>query len=415
MKKIYFMGLGKTKPCVEFCLRKENVNIIAFIDNGKAGEQPVLDGIPVIKQREIEVDFDYIVVSLLCYENVRMELISQGIPIDKIICFYDFENAENIDYWEILEPSKWKTELIWRHYRHVTIPTIDNMPYELYADSPQMQLEYPHIVDIKKTVELLKNEKKSLARFGDGEFELINKRFRANFQQIDEDLSEKLKQALNSQMDNLLIAIADNYGKLDKYTSEAAEAIRSYLKKDVRTEQMKLLDMGREYHNAYLSRPYIMYRDKSGVEEHFKLIKSIWKQQDILIVEGQYTRFGVGNDLLDNALSVIRVLAPDKNAFSRYEEILAEARKWGKGRLILTTLGPTATVMAYELAKEGFWIIDIGQLDVEYEWYLRGVTERCNIPYKRVSEGFYLNDIVTDESVSFIKQYKDEIVSHILN
>jgi len=306
-------------------------------------------------------------------------------------------------------------EVMWRHYRDVTIPTLDNLEYELYGDSPQMQLECPKMIEIEKTIELIKKERKCLARFGDGEFELMSKRFRASFQKVDESLAEKLKQALNSELDNLLVAIADNYGKLDKYTDEAARAIRCYLKKEIRQEHMKLLVKGREYHNAYLSRPYIIYRDKSGSEAHFKNMKEIWEKQEVLIVEGEYTRFGVGNDLLDNALSVHRILGPDKNAFSRYEDILNEVRKWGKGKLILTTLGPTATVMAYELAKENYWIIDIGQLDVEYEWYRRGVDKRCNVPYKRVSEGFYLNDIDTNESVSFIKKYKDEIVACILN
>jgi len=107
VKKIYFFGLGKGKSCVDLCLRKENVDIVGFIDNGKAEQICEIDGIPVIKQNDIKAEFDYIIVSLLCYENVKEELIAQGITEDNVICFYNLDDAENPEYWSILEPSKW--------------------------------------------------------------------------------------------------------------------------------------------------------------------------------------------------------------------------------------------------------------------------------------------------------------------
>lgn len=39
--------------------------------------------------------------------------------------------------------------------------------------------------------------------------------------------------------------------------------------------------------------------------------------------------------------------------------------------LVLAALGPTATVLAYDLCNKGYQAIDIGHLDVEYEWFLR--------------------------------------------
>ncbi|MBS7021576.1 MAG: DUF1792 domain-containing protein [Firmicutes bacterium] len=38
--------------------------------------------------------------------------------------------------------------------------------------------------------------------------------------------------------------------------------------------------------------------------------------------------------------------------------------------IILLAIGPTATVLSYDLADNGFQVIDIGHLDVEYQWYL---------------------------------------------
>lgn len=414
MKKVYIFGFGKGKAFVDRCLLRENVNVLGIVDNYKADLLKVIDGIPVVMQREIQHDCDYVIVTLMEYEKTREQLLHQGIAANKIVCFFDYECAENVQYWEVLDSYKWRTELMWKHYRSVTMPTLDNMNYEIYGESELVQAQCPKIIDVDKTAEILLNERRCLARFGDGEFELMCGRKRATFQDAGEELGVRLKEALNSSNENLLVAIADNYGKLDMYTEEAAEAIRSYMSRNVRREHMKLLNLDRIYYNAYISRPYIMCRDKKYAGKRFNDVRKIWNNQNVLIVEGEYTRFGVGNDLLDNAANVCRILAPGKNAFSKYDEIMEEVRRRGKGKLILTTLGPTATVLAYDLAKEGYWILDIGQLDVEYEWYLRGVEARCDIPYKCVSEVNQYGEIQTNEEEEYIKRYQSEIVARVL-
>ena len=39
-----------------------------------------------------------------------------------------------------------------------------------------------------------------------------------------------------------------------------------------------------------------------------------------------------------------------------------------------------ATVLAYDLAKLGYQAVDIGHIDIEYEWMKMGATE--NVPVK---------------------------------
>ena len=414
MKKVYIFGLGKGKAFVDRCLLRENVNVLGIVDNYKADLLKVIGGIPVVMQGEIRHDCDYVIVTLMDYEKTREQLLHQGIDANKIVCFFDYECAEKEEYWEVLDSYKWRTELMWKHYRSVTMPTLDNLNYEIYGESELVRAQCPQIIDVDKTAEILLKERKCLTRFGDGEFELMCGRRRATFQDVGGELGVRLIEALNSSCENLLVAIADNYGKLDKYTEEAAEAIRSYMSRNVRREHMRLLNLDRLYYNAYISRPYIMYRDKECAGKRFNDVRKIWNNQQVLIVEGEYTRFGVGNDLLDNAASVSRILAPGKNAFFKYDEIIEEVRRQGKEKLILTTLGPTATVLAYDLAKEGYWILDIGQLDVEYEWYLRGVDQRCDIPYKCVSEVNQYVEIKTDDNDEYIQQYKREIIARIL-
>lgn len=55
-------------------------------------------------------------------------------------------------------------------------------------------------------------------------------------------------------------------------------------------------------------------------------------------------------------------------------------------QLVLLALGPTATVLACDLSKEGIQALDIGHVDIEYEWFQRGVKEITVVPGKWTNE-----------------------------
>ena len=54
--------------------------------------------------------------------------------------------------------------------------------------------------------------------------------------------------------------------------------------------------------------------------------------------------------------------------------MLAEAKAQPKDRLMIVVLGPTATVLAYDLAKAGYQALDIGHLGKAYDWLKRKET-----------------------------------------
>ena len=54
--------------------------------------------------------------------------------------------------------------------------------------------------------------------------------------------------------------------------------------------------------------------------------------------------------------------------------------------LFLIALGPTATVLAYDLFKAGYQAIDIGHVDVEYEWWRMGARRKVKLERKYVNE-----------------------------
>ena len=156
---------------------------------------------------------------------------------------------------------------------------------------------------------------------------------------------------------------------------------------------------------------YIDYKDKTNVKKYVEKLRGIWDKKDILIVEGEYSRLGVGNDLFDNANSIERIICPSENAYDIYDKILSETKKYGENKLILLAVGPTATILAYDLYEAGFRVIDIGHVDIEYEWFLRKATEKIKIETKYVTEVKDGENNIQDISD---EKYEKEIVSKIL-
>lgn len=289
-----------------------------------------------------------------------------------------------------------------------------NYKYEM--SDPRIKEDMFPLPIIKSSDELLNillKENKSLARYGDGEFSIMGGTKRSNFQRLDEELAKRLQEVIRSEEDGLLIGIADNYGNLEKYTSDAAKAIRVYMSVSTRQLHWKYLKEDKIYYDAYLTRPYIIYKDKKSTMSRFQKIKLLWEKKKVIIVEGAKTRFGVGNDLLDNARKVERILAPAVNSFDRYDDILHAALKFAdKDILFLVALGPSAGVLVYDLYKNGYQAIDIGHLDIEYEWFIHGQEKRGPVKYK------YNNEVIGGENVDdsgLPKEYFDQIVSDFSN
>ena len=70
-----------------------------------------------------------------------------------------------------------------------------------------------------------------------------------------------------------------------------------------------------------MTRLYMDYEDTSHSHDWFKKVCSIWDQKKILLVEGEKSRLGVGNNLFENAQSVVRVLGPAHDAFDQFDNL----------------------------------------------------------------------------------------------
>lgn len=225
------------------------------------------------------------------------------------------------------------------------------------------------IMSIDETIDCMINTDKSLVRFGDAEISIIEGRT-TQFQQFDNSLAQRLSDILAYQNDQIIVGIPDIFTSLDVYTKHSRKFWKEHLFYSRRTYE-KHCNPTKYYANAFLSRLYYVYEDKIQSGRWFERAKEIWSNKNIVIVEGEITHTGVGNDLLDNASQIERILCPSLNAYLAYDRIREACLQMDHDRLFLLSVGNTAKLLVCDLVEAGYRAIDIGNLDMEYDWYLQ--------------------------------------------
>lgn len=396
--EIVVWGAGKYLHYVLEAIR-EDVNVAAIVDMDTLKQGKFFNNIKIISPDELRCyKFEIIIISC-----VKSKSIQEYIEINK------FGNKRIIKFWESDEEAdvlKNKNQILLDNIRKLDIyrARLDSAPFEWGLR------KIPNILSAKLLLEKIIEDGCSLCRFGDGEYNIMLNQCGPWFQEYDYNLSKRLIEVINEKKDNILIGIAQNFKEFENYTEVAADEIRLYMEGEKRQQIMGLLP-DRVFYNAYVSRPYLIYKNKKNADEIFKLMKEVWNGRNILLVEGQYSRLGVGNDLFSTAKDVKRIICPSSNAWFVYDAILSKVIEYSKNHecLVCISLGPTATILAYDLAVLGVQALDIGQVDNEYEWWKAHVSERVHIKGKIVAE--LSNAHIDDKCIP--ESYYAQIVDYI--
>lgn len=265
------------------------------------------------------------------------------------------------------------------------------------------------VMPIDETLDELLETEKSLVRFGDGEFNLINGNSIA-YQEYQEDLAQEMRE--------ILLHADDTENKVLICLPEIFEIFKGSFLQNEDSEKFwkQVLDdygiffqetcRAKVYGSTWISRPYIDNKDKSHAITQFEKIKSLFENKDILIVEGATTRSGVGNDLFNNVLSIKRIICPSHHAFSKVDAIQQAILDHASGRIILLMLGPTAKILAYRLSQLGYRALDLGHIDPEYEWMKMGAETKVQLKHKHTAEFNF------DQGIEFVEDedYNSQIV-----
>ncbi len=204
----------------------------------------------------------------------------------------------------------------------------------------------------------------SLSRYGDGEIKHMDGK--RNVSQIyHSDLSRALNDVFDSRIRNHLVAIPNVYNNRSFESGVQEKYVDS-----MRRRFGKRADPKRTYGSSYVTRADLCaYLDWPS---YWAVVSELWMDRDVVLVRGNPKRANpVG--MMDNARDLMEIEIPNRNAWSCYREILRECLRMSSFCRYLICAGPTATVLAYDLAVRGRHAVDIGHLGLFYGRWVGGL------------------------------------------
>lgn len=230
----------------------------------------------------------------------------------------------------------------------------------------EIENKFPKVLSTSDTLKRIIDYKLSICRYGDAEFDVADA-LNPNdyYQKPSEELSKRLIEILKHPSDNkILICIPPFNSPTNniKYYYKRLTFWQAYWLK--RFDRLSPLFINKEYGNSFVSRDSVFY------ENNVEYIKKIWENKKVIFVYGKGGRFDTKSTLFDNIIRYETILVSPSNAYKDYNRILTECLSYSKDNLFIIAAGPTATVLAFDLAQKGYQALDMGHLPNCYEQYL---------------------------------------------
>jgi glycosyltransferase family protein len=212
------------------------------------------------------------------------------------------------------------------------------------------------------TLSAIGERRASLARYGDGEMEIMMGRG-IHFQEYDRELARRLREILRAPSSRFLVGIP-NFSAL-----QINSAVRRQNWERYRLMFSHLIRRGAEYHSAFISRPAGIVGLESAA--YFQAFEPIWSGRDVVLIH--HSADTATHPLFRQAQSISHLACAPQHAFREYPALLerASAHLRAPETLFLIAAGPTAGVLAWDLAQRGAQALDIGHLTKSYDWFLR--------------------------------------------
>jgi hypothetical protein len=210
------------------------------------------------------------------------------------------------------------------------------------------------VVDEWATLRWVRDGRKCLARYGDGEIKLMMGQWTKG-QDEDLGLAKQLRRIAQEHAEHTVVAIPRIYDHLPKHKREFWERYTT-------PDRTRFFDEAHIYGSSFVSRPD--HFPKLNTPDYWDLWRSLWDGRPALLVkgtpEGQETKRPA---LFDSALSLETVAAPPVSAWAEYEALFRRCLTWGQTTpdgIVLLCVGATATVLAYRLGAVGVQAVDVG-------------------------------------------------------
>ena len=210
-------------------------------------------------------------------------------------------------------------------------------------------MSYPRIIGESETLDLILSGR-SIARYGDGEFKIASYGSGIKSQEANAHLSARLA-AIIKRPGDCMIGIPDIHAVKESPLSSQQKV--EFWVKQLRFSNLLHPDV--QYVSSFISRP-----DSApwiNTDDYWQRLEQLWVGQDVSVVRGSGK--SLSPDDMIGAREVTDVLCRKQHAYQDYDEILARI---GTPKRALICLGPTATVLAYDLCQRGVHAVDLGHV-----------------------------------------------------
>lgn len=242
----------------------------------------------------------------------------------------------------------------------------EKIKYETCKDLPFIKI--PCVKGNTDTLKALVNTNKSIIRFGDGEFMLMEHQD-IPFQKYSYSLSQKLQEILKSEHENLLIAIPYEYYNSPKFLRPLVkEFMYTWVPKWFKKIE-KYLNFNKCYYSTSLSQVYAMYETYDYLS-HFRDIKKIWKDKNITVITGDRVLSKINHNVFESAKTVDYIYGPTKHAYQDIEILREKLSNINKNTNLVFAIGPAGKVLAYEMFLKGYRVLDIGHIIKDYDAFM---------------------------------------------
>lgn len=243
---------------------------------------------------------------------------------------------------------------------------IDNLKYEL-IDSLREGIKVPHIMTVDETIDMLINTNKSIARFGDGELNLMLGQS-IPMQKASPQLSNRLTEVFNSTHNGFCVAILYALYHSKENLTDINKHFWRHQGVKFRQAMENFIDYDKIYGAAEMTLAYSYFKNYN-YQAYFDKIRQIWDKKDIVIVCGKTVFDKIETNIFDNASSIEYVYIPSIDAFEQYDSILSECLQKDVSKPFILICGPTAKVLAYDLMKNNRRALDLGHIAKQYDWF----------------------------------------------
>lgn len=212
------------------------------------------------------------------------------------------------------------------------------------------------------TLRTIGERRASIARYGDGEL-MIMLGNSIYFQEYHPSLARRLRQIVANPRPQFLVGLPpfDSMSiTKPKWKKEWARYRRLF---------SYLVRGGTEYYSTALSRPSSVGNWQP--EEYYEAFSALWAGRDLVLVHN--TASTIEHPMLRNARRVHHVACLREHAFCEYDALLDRASAFVSvpDVLFLIAAGPTACLLAWDLAERGAQALDVGHLTSAYNKYAR--------------------------------------------